>query len=65
MIHEVTAEKMVKSIQAQRNWKPETRIFPKLKVYVSDCCNVTADDWYQEIKRCPECKENCEFEEVG
>jgi hypothetical protein len=59
-------EAMIRRIQATPvRFKPEPRMFPKIYVYVSDCCNATADDWMQEIKRCPECKESCEFEEVG
>ena len=27
--------------------------------YESDCCHVLMGDWYQEIQRCPDCKESC------
>jgi hypothetical protein len=64
-ISTTTTDQMLRSIQAQRNFKPEARPFTKIEVYVSDCCNATADDWFQNLKRCPECRESCEFEEVG
>jgi hypothetical protein len=45
--------------------KPTPRMFPKVYVFKSDCCNAEANDTFREIKRCPYCHEICSFEEVG
>jgi hypothetical protein len=58
-----TGEAMIRRLQAPQ--PRSARPWPKQEVFVSDCCNAVADDFFQNIKRCPECKESCSFEEVG
>lgn len=61
-----TGADMIRRIQATPvRPTPQPRPWKHVPMFVSDCCNAVADDWYQEIKRCPACKESCELEDVG